>query len=191
MAYIIAIDPGNLYSGYVILDTSRGFPGKLVSFGKVLEGDLKRKIEVELGPYDELYFAIEMVASYGMAVGQTVFDTCAVIGRLEQYFNLKYTLQWIGADPETGIRSHRIYRKKVSELGINSTTMEMCKTTRAKDTNVRQAVIDLYPATGGGKIPQIGNKKEPGELYGVSKDVWSALAVGLTMQRWLEKAVPN
>lgn len=193
--FIIAIDPGNELSGYVILDISKGFPGELVKFGKVSEYDLKGNIyfffkdALNAGvKQSEIHTAIEMVASYGMAVGQTIFDTCAVIGRLEQYITTvsmasDNKLNKYGLDKNI----HRVYRKRVSSEGINSTTMELCNTTKAKDSNIRQAILDLYPSIGGGKTPQVGTKKEPGPLYGISGDAWQALGIGLTLQKWLEK----
>ncbi|KKK88550.1 hypothetical protein LCGC14_2742030, partial [marine sediment metagenome] len=106
------------------------------------------------------HLAIEMVASYGMPVGATVFETCLWIGRFIQ--------SW-----DDDITYTKIYRK-------SDVCMTLCHTTRAKDSNIRQAIIDRYPATGGGKCPQIGIKSKPGPLYGVSKDIWSALAVAIT-----------
>ena len=49
---------------------------------------------------------------------------------------------------------------------------QICRDSRAKDSNVRQALIDRYggPST----------VKKGGVLHGVSKDVWAALAVGVT-----------
>ena len=58
--------------------------------------------------------------------------------------------------------------------------MHLCNSVRAKDSNVRQALLDRFPATGGGKTPQIGTKSKPGPLYGFSKDMWAALGVALT-----------
>jgi len=53
--------------------------------------------------------------------------------------------------------------------------LHLCGSARAKDTNIRQALIDRY-----GGSAAIGKKAAPGPLYGVSKDVWSALAVAVT-----------
>ena len=41
---------------------------------------------------------------------------------------------------------------------------------KAKDSNIRQALIDRFGP--------VGTKKNPGWFYGVSKDVWAAIAVG-------------
>ena len=56
--------------------------------------------------------------------------------------------------------------------------LNLCGNPRAKDANIRQAIIDRF----GGKAAAIGTKKNPGPLYGVSGDVWAAIAVGLTWQ---------
>ena len=50
--------------------------------------------------------------------------------------------------------------------------LQLCRDSRAKDANIRQALIDRY----GGP----GAIKKGGPLYKVSKDAWAALAVGVT-----------
>lgn len=101
------------------------------------------------------FLAIEMIASYGMPVGAEVFNTCLWIGRFVQAWGGPFTL---------------VYRREVK--------MFLCGNNAAKDGNIRQALIDRY----GGKVAAIGNKKSPGPLYGISADVWSALAVAVTWQ---------
>lgn len=108
--------------------------------------------QVEADPSGHL--AIEMIASYGMAVGSEVFDTCIWIGRFIQAWNGPYT---------------QVFRKDVK--------MHLCGQTKAKDANVRQALIDRF---GPGKDKAIGTKKNPGPLYGISGDIWAALAVAVT-----------
>ena len=134
MSYIIGIDPGNEESGYIILDTSVGFPGTPVYFGKVSENELKGRLgqffkRSEMSKkytLSQIHTGIEMVASYGMPVGRTVFDTCAVIGRLEQAISSLSIYDGMKVD-KNGLSKnvHRIYRKRVSDEGINSTTMEL------------------------------------------------------------------
>ena len=62
-----------------------------------------------------------------------------------------------------------VYRKDVK--------LHLCGDLRAKDANIRQALIDLF---GPGKERAIGKKKTPGPLYGIRKHEWSALAVAVT-----------
>jgi hypothetical protein len=148
--HIIAIDPGPEKSAYLRLTT--GIP----TFHVILPNeDILKMLAHRTMDADVL--VIEMVASYGMAVGKSVFETCVWIGR------------FIQASP---CPVERMYRMAVK--------MHLCHDSRAKDGNIRQAIIDRYPATGGGKCPQIGTKKNKGPLYGVSKDVWSALALAIT-----------
>ena len=151
---LLAIDPGNKQSAYVVYENK-----------KILEAGISPNQELLYNiKYDFLdeglipdHLAIEMVACYGMAVGETVFDTCVWIGRFIQAFNGDFT---------------QVYRKDVK--------MHLCNSMKAKDANVRQAIIDKYPPIGGGKIPQIGIKKQPGLLYGFHDDMWAALGVAIT-----------
>ena len=64
------------------------------------------------------------------------------------------------------------------ELGV---MVHLCHDSRAKDTNIRQALLDLFPRAGGGATPQVGTKGKPGPLYGVSSHAWPALAVAITV----------
>ena len=165
MAKVLAIDPGNEESAYVEYDSSNG---KVMQKMKLSN---KKLLEyIESFRWANWTMAIEMPACYGMAVGQTVFDTCRWVGIFQHAFHAP-----------AGSPAFLVYRKSQNkEHGIDSVTMHLCKSTRAKDTNVRRAILDRYPATGGGATPQVGTKGKPGPLYGVSKDVWSALAVAIT-----------
>ena len=153
---ILAIDPGTTESAFMLYNA-----GKFLEFGKVANQFLLDRMPTA----DAM--AIEMPACYGMAVGKSVFETCRWVGIFQQAFGVSKT--------------HLVYRKsRNKEEGTDSVAMCLCKNNRAKDSNVRQAILDRYPATGGGKTPQIGTKAQPGPLYGVSGDVWSALAVAIT-----------
>lgn len=145
---ILAIDPGNTESAYVILDERL----KPVKFGKILNLQLLDDLEMDRHQRiaDIKYCAIEMIASYGMGVGKEVFDTCVWIGRFWERANFD--------------EIRYIYRKDEK--------MNLCQSMRAKDSNIRQALIDRFGP--------VGTKKNPGWFYGVSKDVWAAIAVGVT-----------
>jgi hypothetical protein len=153
---LLAIDPGTRESAWVAFTD-----GRPVQFGiEPNEAVLDRIAEAAV---DAL--AIESVASYGMAVGADVFETVVWIGRFIQ--------RW--ADDPRSYRGldrpvHRVYRRDVK--------LHLCADSRAKDANVRQALIDRY---GPGKDAAIGRKATPGPLYGVTSHVWSALAVAVTV----------
>lgn len=147
---ILAIDPGPTQSGWVIYDG-----GRVAASGVSANDDML--MTVRHAPVERL--AIEMIASYGMAVGREVFETCVWIGRFQQAWRAPGAVELV-------------YRKDVK--------LHLCGTPKAKDANVRQALLDLFPRTGGGKTPQIGTKSLPGPLFGVSSHAWPALGVALT-----------
>lgn len=89
-----------------------------------------------------------MIASYGMPVGKEVFDTCV----------------WIGRFIENSTGYSYVYRKDEK--------MNLCHSMKAKDSNIRQALIDRFGV--------VGTKKNPGWFYGFKADVWQAYAVGVT-----------
>ena len=153
---ILAIDAGNVESGYVIMD---GY--KPVEHGKVINAELldiiKRKPRVDV-------CVLEMVAHYGtgMPAGATVFDTCVWIGRFTQE-----------AD-RCGIKTERIYRREEK--------IALCGSMKAKDGNIRQALIDRFAEFDfkNGK----GKRDKPDFFYGFAADSWTAFAVGTV---WLDK----
>lgn len=149
---VLAIDPGPVESGWCAMRGDEVIKCGVWSNASVLH-------HLQGGWADTL--AIEMIASYGMAVGREVFETCVWIGRFTQAWH----------DPDT---VQLVYRKQV--------TMHLCGTTKANDSNVRRAILDLFPRTGGGSTPQIGTKKKPGPLYGVTSHAWPAIGVALTVQ---------
>ena len=89
---VLAIDPGNIDSGFVIVDFSEV---KVLDKGKVPNDEIFTVIEEN----KDCILAIEMIASYGMAVGKSVFDTCVWIGRFYQFA------------AEKGITIEFVYRK--------------------------------------------------------------------------------
>jgi hypothetical protein len=103
--------------------------------------------------WSDTKLVIEMVASFGMPVGREVFETVFWTGRFWEAFG--------------GLRQ-RLYRKQV--------VVNICRSAAAKDANVRAALIDRF----GGKNQAVGLKASQGPLYGISKDVWSALAIAVT-----------
>ena len=139
--YIFAIDPGTFESAYCFWDSGKKI---ILAKGIVKNEDLLTII------WDTSFnvMVIEMVASYGMPVGKEVFETVFWAGRFAQASPYPF---------------HRIYRKDVKSF--------LCGSMKAKDGNIRQALIDLIG-------PQ-GTKKAPGPTYGVKADEWAALSVAV------------
>ena len=145
---ILAIDPGNIESAYCIIEKETYKP---IEFGKIDNQQLLRQI----GLFKNIdCIVIEKVASYGMAVGKEVFDTCEWYGRFIQ----KY------CDTNDNLNIECVFRKEVK--------INLCNSMKAKDSNIRQALIDRFGV--------VGIKKKPGWFYGFKKDIWSAYAVGIT-----------
>jgi hypothetical protein len=86
-----------------------------------------------------------------MAVGQETFRTVAGIG-------------WFASLLSDFERPLRLVPRRAVK-------MHLCNSMRAKDANVRQALIDRF-----GKV---GTKKQPGKLYGVATHYWAALGVAV------------
>lgn len=150
---ILAIDPGNEMSAWCELEN-----GKPRRWDKVANDVLLRSFRKDIDAvWQPEIVAIEMIASYGMAVGREVFDTCLWIGRFDEAWRNR------------GGTVRLVYRKDVK--------MHLCGNNSAKDANIRQAIIDHF---GPGKDRAIGLKKAPGPLYGIAGDEWSALAVAMT-----------
>lgn len=143
---IFAIDPGCEESGYAWLAS-----GVIATSGVLPNTQVLSLLKSWPREMSGISLAIEMVASYGMAVGKEVFETVRWIGRFQQAWS----------DPESVIL---VYRKDVK--------LNLCQSLRAKDTNIRQALID--------RIGPQGTKKEPGPTYGVKSHAWAALAVAVT-----------
>lgn len=152
MSRVLAIDPGNVDSAFCIVDAESLTP---VEFGKVNNKDLAKMIQNEF-TYNE--FVIERVASYGMAVGKDIFQTCEWIGRFVQIASMFY--------------------KPISYIYRKDEKLHICGDSRAKDANIRRALIDRFAKHDlkNGK----GTRAEPDFFYGFRADCWSAYAVGIT-----------
>jgi hypothetical protein len=178
---ILAIDPGTNKSGWCLLMPD----GKVLAFGWSDNHALAKMIYEEhtAGTINsDTHVLIEDISNYGMPVGRDTFETVKWMGRF---------------DTIVGSRHQYITRPTIKAA--------LCNDVKAKDANVRQAVIDWY----GGEALAIGGKKclnckgkgwtgrdhdacefchcagcgmetHKGQLYGVSSHVWSALALGIT-----------
>lgn len=143
---ILAIDPGTRESAWVIWDGER-----VKECGKEAN-DLLVDYLLSVKVFNITHTVIEKVASYGMPVGEEVFETVFWSGRFAQVL------------ASIDVPTARIVRQAVK--------LHLCHSNRAKDGNIRQALIDRFGA--------VGTKKSPGPLYGIKGDMWAALAVAVT-----------
>lgn len=141
---LLAIDPGTTESAYLQWDgTNIGCKG--IIRNEILIAEFHH------WPSGEP-LAIEMVASYGMPVGREVFETCVWIGRFMQSYK-----------QNLGISADLIYRRDVK--------LHHCGNARAKDANIRKALIDRFGHP--------GTKANPGITYGVKSHLWAAFALAV------------
>lgn len=154
---LLCVDPGTYSSGIIILKSKNK---EIIYYNKAINNEtlidkINKNSEQEKYKFDYLIF--EMISNYGMPMGDDTIQTILMIGRIIEAAGKK--------------NCRKILRQTIKS--------EICHNPKAEDSNVRQAIIDMYPRTGSGKVPQIGTKKFPGPLYGITSHAWSALAVGL------------
>lgn len=148
---VLAVDPGNFQTAYCLLNGDK----KILGFGK-LENDAFRTRYSNLLklPVPPTTVAIEMIASYGLSVGASVFETCVFIGELKELAR--------GWAPVV----------LVPRLEVK---LAICKSPKGNDSTIRTALIDDFGPP--------GTKKAPGATFGVCSDVWAALALAETVRR--------
>lgn len=150
MTRILAIDPGSARSAWLLLENGR-------PAGFDIAGNDHLLTMLRNWPHAApSVVVIEQIESYGMAVGREVFETVHWSGRFDEAVRV-----------HGGILPIQLPRRAVK--------LAICGNSRARDANIRQALIDRF-----GGVAAVGRKAEPGPLYGISKDVWSALAIAVT-----------
>lgn len=142
---VVAVDPGYKQTAVVVWDGERVLWSEIVSnleLLPILDSLAKSHGNV----------AIERMQCYGKPAGKEVLETC----------------EWIGRMVETCVRAGAevifIYRMQAK--------MHLCQSSRARDSHIRQALIDKHGAPGTGR--------NPGPTYGLKADLWAALAIADT-----------
>lgn len=147
---VLAIDPGPIESAYIIIDADDCRP---IDFGKLPNAEVRKLVIYGDYPHDRA--VIEMVASYGMAVGAEVFDTCVWIGRFIEVLEL--------SDPQ-----------RVKRLPVK---LHHCHDSKANDSNITRALVDRFAP--GQPNHGKGTKANPGWFHGFFKDIWQAYALAV------------
>ena len=190
-ATAIAIDPGNKVSGWIAYHAHEhpnpDEPGgiHIAKHGVWSNKYLRKLLNLLRNEWAvrDGYVAIEKPFASGMLASNELFDTCMEIGRFKQ--------TWLND-------------KTFHEVNRRDVKLHICGQARAKDPNVRQALIDRFggkdKAFGGIKCKKCkgkgwagrgrptcdecdGDKWEhpPGPLFGVASHVWAALGIACLM----------
>ena len=146
---LLAVDPGPTVSGWVLFDLDT--KSVLESGSASPTHEVVSMCEMGTSPEGREFdvVACEMIACYGMSVGKEVFETCLQIGRMCHAREMQ----------ASGVQL-------ITRMQVKS---NLCHSAKAKDANVRQALIDRFG--------EVGTKKTPGPLFGVSSHAWAALGV--------------
>jgi len=141
---IMGIDPGPRESAYVMWDGSR-----VLEQGDLANPHMRAFLEEIRDGHREQpdEIAIEWMECFGMPAGQPIFQTVFHIGSFASIVPMRL-----------------VPRRDVK--------LNLCRSSAAKDQNVRHALLDRFG-------PQ-GKKKSKGPLYGVGNHRWSALAIAVT-----------
>ena len=150
---IFAIDPGNEFSAWCVMNREY----ELLGFAKETNREVMQHMIEWLPKVDQV--VIERMMNYSNNVGQTVFMTCEWIGRFSQ-------------DAEKVVPVDYIFRKDEK--------MYLCQTMKANDSAIRHALIDRFAKFD--KVNGKGTSKNRDVFYGVTKDIWSAIAIATVFQ---------
>lgn len=143
---ILAIDPGPAESGWIVFDGQRVVWSGVAKNAGVLE------VVQRWASDQSMTLAIEMFEARGMPLGRESIQTILWAGRFMQ--------AWRNPD---AVRL--IERRQVKS--------ELCGSGRAKDANVRAALLE--------RVGPRGTKQDPGPTYGVKSHAWAALAVAVVV----------
>lgn len=171
MTNVLAIDPGDVQSGFALIDAATCKP---IEVGKVPNDVLLDSLlEWCIGPIEDLdatpvigHLAIEMVSSYGMPVGREVFETCVWVGRYQQLADIYAST----------VPCDLVVRRDVK--------LHHCGSTKAKDANIAQALVDRFAP--GQSNRGKGTKATPGWFHGFAADIWQAYALAVLVADRLE-----
>ncbi|HXI43909.1 MAG TPA: hypothetical protein VNH83_28260 [Bryobacteraceae bacterium] len=143
---VIAIDPGTTESGVVAWDGTKILDAKFL-----LNEDVLTYLNAVCDP--DVVLVIEEFVCYGMAIGKESIKTIFWSGRFWQAYDF-----------------HRVLMER------KTVKLHLCETSRATDSNIRQALIDRFGDP--------GRKSAPGLLYPLKGHTWAAFALAVT---WMDK----
>ena len=116
-------------------------------------------------PLDRRRYVFEGISSYGKKVGGDTFGTLKWIWRMFEAVDSRRR----PGSPEPVV----VLRRVVSAHLVGS-----CPKGKM-DAMIKRALAERFAGMGAEPRTAVGLKKSPGPLYGVAKDMWSALAVAV------------
>lgn len=146
---VVGLDPGFRQSAYVTFDGTKVLEHDIVDNDVMLTRLETAKDGVNA---KELILVVEQISMGGMIAGAEIFETCFISGRFVEMWSPR--------------RWDRVKRTSVK--------MHLCGQMRAKDANIRQALLDRFGPNA------VGVKASPGPLYKIRSHEWAALAVAVT-----------
>lgn len=174
--WIISVDPGPTNHGWAILDRPDGvLLPRIALTGHGPWAALERDIATvaccdEAFGNDTTSLVVEKMRNYGRVMGNDAIMTSFEAGRVVASVTCSY--------PHC-----KVYL-------VSHPDWKLCLTGRAqaKDTEIRGALLELFPGTGGGACPQIGTQKEPGPLFLMKGEhVRDAVALGVAFMRFKDE----
>lgn len=184
---ILGIDPGTDTSGVVLFD-SQAFCVRaatdmenrsllrMLRDSAILFYGTRIKGGVDWGGTPDVV-AIEDIVYMSQNAGREVFETCKWIGRFREAWEFPRH----EANPERSVSLIKRTDEKTMLCGGQTYPDSETGCRRGyDDSHIRRALLEKFPRTGGGKVPQVGIKSKPGPLYGFHSHLWSALAVAMT-----------
>jgi hypothetical protein len=188
---VLGIDPGTDHSGVVLFDVDNW---KIIASWNAMPNNFLRtilrmgrfewrdpgKLDIQQAAIDELH--IETIEAMGQIIGNETIKTAIWVGRMEEAWenSMNERLRDTGILYEPVMLVRRGDEKTILCGGSTVANPQTGRRQKVTDANIRAAVIARFPATGGGKVPQVGVKKQPGPLFGVKGHAWMALAVAIT-----------
>ena len=145
---VLAIDPGPAQSAFVVWDGEQIVKSQIAPNEALIDAIRKTGLWADA-------CIIEQIKSYGMSVSDSIFDTVYWTGRFCEAWGNK---GFFDRMPRMTVKMH------------------LCHNSRAKDSNIRQALIDRFGAP--------GTKKQQGLTYGLKDDLWAAFAIAVT---WMDQ----
>lgn len=188
---LIGIDPGPVYSGWVVLmpDLSRRTNIRVEASGVSPTLDVLLQAARAVERSKHVRVVIEHIVPMGMPLGESTVSTAWLEGVLAGVLlRRKSFLPQDLAEVRGWLEASAVSR--VEEVSRPHVKLTLAGSARAKDTNLRRVLLDWWAVDGPSEQgyrtePARGTASHKGPLWGVASHAWSALAVATA---WLAGA---